>query len=210
MSKRLYIAILVIVSISLLAGGATFAYFSDQASNTDNNFQTGTLSVKVDRNLGDPVPGPMFYTVKDEGNFPVGSLNPGHPTGPWYPGKEETRQLIVQHGITSTMDFKIKGFSAALRGISDLDVASQFADAMNVTIYESFDPTNILFEDNLTTLLSGEQLITPSSLRPYVSVGSNQHLSFCVKMIDGADNSLQGIKPLVDFSVFVEQAANNP
>lgn len=204
MKKRFFLLVIGVVLICGLLGGATYAYFSDQATNSNNTFTAGTLDINVDRNLGDPIPGPMFYTVRSDGSFSDPTW-PDHATGLWYPSREETRQLIVTN--TGTIHFRVRGFEAVLTGIGDPAVADEFADEMNVKIYVSNDPSIVLYNGSLAALLTGEQVINPESIRPFVGAqpSANLHLSFSVKMHEDAGNNLQGVLPLVSFNVFAEQ-----
>lgn len=204
MKKRVLLLSLAVILLCGLVGGATYALFSDQATNSNNTFAAGTVKVNADRNLGDPVPGPMFYTTRDEGNFNDPTWLVDHATGLWYPGKSETRQLIIKND--GTLHFRIRGLSAALTGISDPAIATQFAGEMNVKIYVSNDANSVLYNGSLATLLTGEQTVLHPP-GPFIGVGANEHLSFQVTMTDTGypQNNLQGITPLVAFNVFVEQ-----
>lgn len=62
MQKKIYLSMMVIAFVSLLIGGATFAMFTSQATNSDNTFATGTVAVTA---------GPQTYTV------PVSNIAPG-------------------------------------------------------------------------------------------------------------------------------------
>lgn len=48
MSKKILLAVLTVSVVTLLAGMATYAYFSDTASSTGNRFQAGTMNLVVD------------------------------------------------------------------------------------------------------------------------------------------------------------------
>ena len=77
-----------IVGIGLVAGGATYAIFTDSASNKANSFTAGTLNIESSR---DDIPnyGPMFYT--DSTNSNVGAM----PTGLWAPGDKKTSRIVA-------------------------------------------------------------------------------------------------------------------
>jgi spore coat-associated protein N len=79
-----------IVGIGLVAGGATYAIFTDSASNKTNTFTAGTLKIQSSR---DDIPnyGPMFYT--NSTNSSVGAM----PTGLWAPGDKKTRGLFLEN-----------------------------------------------------------------------------------------------------------------
>jgi predicted ribosomally synthesized peptide with SipW-like signal peptide len=46
--KNIIKSLLIIVAIAAVAGGATYAYFSDTATVSGNTFSTGTLNIRVD------------------------------------------------------------------------------------------------------------------------------------------------------------------
>jgi len=80
------------VGLSLLAGGATYALFTDSAQNTNNSFAAGTLDITAKK---DDVPntGPMFYTKSPDKGVVLG----GMPTGVWAPGDKHTRGLFLEN-----------------------------------------------------------------------------------------------------------------
>lgn len=207
MKKRIIFSALMVLVVCLLMGGATFALFTDWASNSAVTLTAGRVDVDARRDLGDPVPGPMFYVERNVASgFPVNSHNPGHPTGLWWPGRQEIRQLDVFN--TGTLDSRIKGFSASMTGIADPSKAAKFADALNVEISVSNNQQATLFSGTLAQLLSGEQPVVPALLNAtYASPGSFVHLSYKVTLdLNRADNDLQGVNPVVNFDLYVEQA----
>lgn len=190
----------------LLVGGVTFAYFSDTATNEGNSFTAGTVSVLFNRNDGEPNPGPMFYTDRANGWF-EGSNDPHHPgsaTGLWYPGKMETRTGCIHNQGNLAVD--ISGFSAAWSENSVITDAQKthFAKDLNITITGGSNDTT-LWEGRLSSLLSGEQ---PTKVNPRVSRGpSDYNIKFTAEWVDdNDDNDLQGVVPIVDFSVYVKHS----
>ncbi|MDD3889435.1 MAG: TasA family protein, partial [Syntrophomonadaceae bacterium] len=65
MKRKLIILSLTLVLAMTLAGGATFALFTDQASNQESVVTAGTVDIDSYRDGFDTVPGPMFYTTAD-------------------------------------------------------------------------------------------------------------------------------------------------
>lgn len=49
-NKKIAFSLISIVSALAIMGGATFAYFSSQATSTDNVFGSGTLELLLDDN----------------------------------------------------------------------------------------------------------------------------------------------------------------
>ncbi|MEW6424494.1 MAG: TasA family protein [Bacillota bacterium] len=62
MKTKIYLSLLIIALASALVGGATFALFTDTATNADNTFATGTVDVSA---------GDQNYSV------PIGNMAPG-------------------------------------------------------------------------------------------------------------------------------------
>lgn len=215
MRRSILVCTALMMVVMLLIGGGTYAYYTDKATNSNNTFSAGTVKVNINRSYGDPIPGPMFYTCKDDGYFPPEYTRPNPPyaTGLWHPGKELSRQLNVANA--GTLPFEISGFSATLNenelGVS---IAQEFSDNMEIKILISGPPDPngypslyTLYDSSLTNLLNSEQPVD-QALRAYTYLwpGANFPLTFCVKMKETAGNNLQGIVPLVDFKIYVEQA----
>jgi len=199
--KLLFMAALVCLA-AFLMGGATLAWFTSQDTNEGNEFIAGTVKITAERNLGDPIPGPMFYTTREQGNFSDPSW-PDHATGQWYPGKTETRQLVVYN--QGSLHVKLNGLSAEVTGIDDPALAQAWAEKMNVKVFVSSSPGSVLFDGTLDQLLEGQY---PTAAQPFLGAqnGSNLHLSFEVEMDTSAGNALQGLEPVVSFSVYAIQA----
>lgn len=192
------------VAVCLLIGGATFAYFTDQAGSAGNTFTAGTVDITAKRDMGDPLPGPMFYTNLEEGKTPSGS-NPNWPTGLWYPGKSDIRTLIVEN--TGSLDAYLDGISAEVGNISDPAIAQEFAAEMDVLVKQQTAPFLVLYDGPLSGLTSGK---APALNKIPISVGGIWNLDFKVTMHEDAGNNLQGLVPKVAFSVYAIQKANLP
>lgn len=48
--KNIVKSLLIVVAVAAIAGGATWAYFSDNATITGNTFSAGTMDLRIDRN----------------------------------------------------------------------------------------------------------------------------------------------------------------
>lgn len=95
MKKGLIVTLLVAL-FAISIGGATFALFTDSATNAPNTFRAGTVDIDSYRDGFDTIPGPMFYTNEIEGATPTDPSYPGlKPTGLWAPGDSHVRSLIV-------------------------------------------------------------------------------------------------------------------
>jgi len=44
-------SLLIVVAVAAVAGGATYAYFSDTATMSGNTFSAGTMAIKIDQNV---------------------------------------------------------------------------------------------------------------------------------------------------------------
>jgi len=216
MRKKLVMSAMALALVMALVGGATFALFSDQSSNEATTLQAGTIAVDVERNSGEPVPGPMFYTVTSEGVGAPGQ-EPEKATGEWVPGMSVTRTLTVyNHG---KLRFRICNVGAAITGdadfLNDPAAISEFANKMHVKIVNSESAKPELFDGTLAQLLADGGVDVPAI--PWdggeaysLQAGSNFHLAYTCSLDTSAGNALQGTKPVVSFNLMVEQTKNNP
>jgi predicted ribosomally synthesized peptide with SipW-like signal peptide len=214
---KLFMLVLAVLLVAGLAGSATMAIFTDTETNTGNNFTAGTVNIEADRDLGDPIPGPMFYTTSAEGETPGGDPPlPANVTGPWWPGRTVTRILDVRNA--GSLEVRLHQVSAEITSINgqppatNQALADYFAGNMNVRIYVRDTVAGVLqyvdlFNGPLDTLLTPQ----PALHRPIFSpTGSIRPVYYEVTMLSSAGNDLQGIRPVVSFSVFAEQTRNNP
>jgi len=213
---RILMFYVAVILIGGLLGGTTMALFTDVESNSGNVFVVGSVDIRVDRNLGDPIPGPMFYTNLAEGTTPGGGV-PLNPTGLWAPGDTESRNLDVRN--MGSLEVRLHQVSAQITSVNGSPpeqmpaLAASFANNMNVKIYVAGHPNaKVLYHGSLAALLAGPQgclyrpLIAPN-LGPWPPM---VQLVYEVTMNLSAGNDLQGIVPIVSFHVFAEQTANNP
>lgn len=204
--RRIVFAALTIAAASVLVVGATMAWFTDRAASTENSLTAGTVVITGERNLGDPIPGPMFYTTREEGCISDPSW-PDHATGLWFPGMTTTRQLVVYN--EGSLHVRLSGLSAVVTGISAPTLVSAWAEKMNAKVYVSNDPSQVMYDGTLAGLLGGAQ---PTLAQPFIGAqdGANLHLSFEVEMDESAGNNLQGLTPMVEFYVYAVQASAVP
>ena len=95
MKKKLALILSVVVLAALAIGGTTYALFTDTASNNESTFIAGTLDIDTNRGAWGTVPGPMFYTTKEEGRTAGWGSDGLKPIGEWAPGDLNVRSLIV-------------------------------------------------------------------------------------------------------------------
>ncbi|MGZ4134908.1 MAG: TasA family protein [Tumebacillaceae bacterium] len=100
--KLALLAVTGVVATSLAVGGASYALFTSNATNTGNSFTAGTLKVEANRD-DIPTVGPMFYT--DTSALP-GTMA----TGFWAPGDKYTRGLFLKN--TGSLDARLKSITA--------------------------------------------------------------------------------------------------
>lgn len=218
MKTKLFILVLAVLLVAGLAGGATVAIFTDTANNDGNTFTAGTVDIAADRDLGDPIPGPMFYTSIAEGAVEEGQEELlENVTGVWWPGRTVSRNLDVRN--LGSLRVRLNQVSAAITSINGEDpaenqsLADYFADNMNVKIYVAGHPTSkVLFNGSLTTLLAGPlDCDYKPAIAPYTGLWPPMvQLVYKVTMDSDAGNDLQGIVPVVSFYVHAEQTKNNP
>ncbi|MCW3490440.1 CalY family protein [Dethiobacter alkaliphilus] len=204
--KKYILLATVLLLISALVGGATLAVFTDGTTNTSQVFSTGTVAVDVERDLGDPVPGPMFYSFKSQGAVEGQDVDDIlNPTGLWAPGDTHTRLLHVIN--TGSLAFRISGLSAEIYNVTD-EEAEEFAEHMNVRVYYNIPGEPVLYEGPLADYLAAP---VDCIVRPQASsTGSIIHIAFEASLDIDAGDIIQGTEPMVDFFVYVEQVKNNP
>jgi predicted ribosomally synthesized peptide with SipW-like signal peptide len=227
LKAKLFLLVLTVVLVAALAGGATMAIFTDTAGNTGNTFAAGTVDIEADRGMGEPLPGPMFFTTLAEGATTPGGVfpHPANVTGPWWPGRTVSRSLEVRN--LGSLEVRLNQVSAAIYSINGQPptanpaLAASFAGNMNVKIYVAGHHTaKVLYDGSLATLLTGPRTCVYKPLiAPWVGIfppapggawPPMAHLVYEVTMDIDAGNDLQGIVPVVSFSVFAEQTKNNP
>jgi len=213
--RKIIITTITIMLFATLAGGATMAFFTDVAANVNNRFSAGTVEIVAIRAMGEPIPGPMFYTTEAEGRLP-GQSGSIYPTGLWWPGRIVIRNLAVMN--TGSLEVRLHKVSAQIESINgklptdEPVLSTSFANNMNVKIYVAGQPNWILYDGPLARLLTPQTAI----FKPVISRLVPPHwppmvqLIYEVTMLSTAGNDLQGIVPIVSFSVYAEQTANNP
>lgn len=130
MKKKLYFILALVMVAAFAVSGFTYAMFTDQAVNQEKTFTTGTVDIDSYRDGFDTIPGPMFYTTKEEG---ATSTNPSFyglkPVGLWVPGKTVVRSLVVYN--QGTLDAVLDQVRAEIQSDPD-NMASQ----MDVAVYK--------------------------------------------------------------------------
>ncbi len=128
-----------LLSVSTLVGGGTFALFTAQAQNSNNDFTAGTLTITQERDDISQI-GPMFYTSSTSSQAGV------IPNGLWAPGDQHTRGLFLEN--TGSLTAKLTSLSATpvdANGLSAADASvnsrdlkndSTFANQSNVIVWE--------------------------------------------------------------------------
>lgn len=209
LKSKFYLALALVVVMSLLAGGGTMALFSASGSLQDTEIMTAArLSLTSERDQGDRVPGPMFYVTAAQGATPSG-LAGIFPTGEWAPGDFHVRTLTVFNpASSSTLDAwldsaqaSVRSGNAALAGKLWVEVSSPDSNNAYQKVAEGW----------LSTFLAGPvPMRFPDGNRLPCYLTGNRQLQFKVTFDSTAGNDLQGATLVVDFSVNGVQMVNNP
>jgi len=199
--KRAFWLAAFVLFLSLLAGGVSLALFTASAQNAAKTFTAGTVSIEAERDFGESVPGPMFYTTPQLGQVPSGphAGEPGiHPTGLWVPGDSHVRNLIVKN--TGSLRAKVVGLRAECAGSEDLK------NALQVKVVRHIDSVT-LFEGPLSALCGPGwvQLLSPTVINP----GGFQDFQFVVTLPLEAGNECQEDNLAAQFLLYAEQTKNN-
>ncbi len=195
--KRIWMmAVAFVVMAAVAGGGLTLALFSDSAATATQEFVSGTLEIEAHRDMGDGIPGPMFYI-----DVAGGGVDPNaHPTGLWAPGDEHHRILQVEN--IGSLDAKLTHLRATLQSGS-----MYLADKLNVVVTTDPGGMDVVTTATLADFINGDQYF-PVPIEAYVGDVINLH--FWVEFPLDADNSYQGLSTVVTFTAYAEQLANNP
>lgn len=194
--RRVWLIILSVLLISGLVGGiSTYALFHSTATNNDNQLTAGTFTLEGNRDMGETVPGPLFYPTDLDGDLA---------TGLWCPGDSYIRNFQVEN--TGTINGKLTNIKATLNG------DTQLADRLNVQVstenpdVAGFLSSSIVASGKLSdfTSNSGKQLSSEIN----VDVSDIANLYFKVSFPEGTaaeDNPYQGNNLSASFSVYAIQ-----
>ncbi|ODA41470.1 TasA family protein [Desulfosporosinus sp. BG] len=223
MNKKLLMLIPTgVIAVSLLVGGSTYALFRSSATNTNNNFTAGTINLTQNRDQGDTIPGPMFYTNTSDptGSFPydtdknIGYQPPGGESfGGLAPGDSMTRAMNLFNNGPNALDAKVTKLKATVnpRGLTSGRVYDQFTDKLNVLVQvPSVD--KILYDGPLSGLLNGSDSGW-TDISPALRMNKNggpMNITFKVTLDPTANNDIQNQTFVFDFSFYAEQLRNNP
>jgi len=221
MAKRLIISVVLVITVCMLIGGATFAYFTDTAANTANTFTAGTIILRGERDLSDRVPGPMFYTSTSDssGYYPYDEVTQRSPSGEylggWAPGDSVTRAMNLYND--GTIDAKVTKVKADVKAqFTNIDGAiisgetsglpyDEFIDKMNIRImYPTLN--KVLYNGKLSGLLNG-WVNVPAEAIIYVNAGQvgAANISVEASLSTEAGNDIQGKNFIFDFTFYAEQ-----
>lgn len=203
-----------IFGVSLVVGGATFALFTSNAQNTSEG-KAGTIVLTQERDQGDSIPGPMFYSAESDptGLFPydttknVPDAPPGaEALGGWAPGDKATRAMNLYN--KGSLDARVKKLKATINplGITSGVAYDQFIQKMNIKVmYPAQSKT--LYDGPLAGLLNGYVTIPSFIIAKNPSAAAN--ITFEASLDLSADNSIQGKSFVFDFTFYAEQKRNN-
>lgn len=207
MKKKLWLAVGTGLLATMIGVGSTLALFSDVADG-DASFTAGRLCLNVQRNDGEPIPGPMFYVTPAQGATPTGI--PGtYPTGLWAPGDTHQRTLTVENPAScSSLDAWLDSVDASMH----LGGYAPMADQLWVTVTTPMTGVEqTVAQGPLSDFLAGPvPLLYPDGTKVPLYLTSNRHMKFNVHFDINADNSYQDKTLVVDFTVYASQMDNNP
>ncbi|MDS0527438.1 CalY family protein [Clostridium sp. SHJSY1] len=209
------IAFTSVLAIGFTIGGATYAIFTDSATNRNNSFKTGSIILEQNRDHGDTIsfPGPMFYSAKSDptGHFPYdrpksdsseSSALGGEDVGGWAPGDIATRAMNIYN--KGTLKAKITKLKATVnpKGVTSGDAYNEFTDKMNIKVtYLS----TTLYDGKISELLNGVNIITP-----IIAVPNSEpvNIAFTASLSKDTGNIIQGKDFIFDFTFSGEQIKN--
>lgn len=185
----------VLLAVALSAGG-TLALWTAGASNDDNQFTTGTVVIRTYRDMGDTIPGPMFYTTPSEGATPGGA--PGlRPTGYWAPGQTHVRAIFVENRGTLAVRL------ARVEANQHVGTSRYLAEKLQAKVTTDLGGLSVLASGTLADFIDAPQVLAPMlTINPSPAP---RPLYFHVTLPSDADNSYQGLSLRVNFNVIAEQ-----
>lgn len=201
--KKLKLMAWLVATVALfgLGGGVTLAMFTGSASNSSNEFTAGTLVLDSNRDQGDSIPGPLFYSTGEEGQTPDGAEGL-IPDGVWAPGDEKHKILQIEN--TGSLDGWLTGARATLQS------GSRFlADKLEVRITVSDDSGNhtTVASGTLGQFIDGDRDFVPAIS---LETGEIANIHFWVKLPLDASNEYNNLTAVVGFEVQARQKRNNP
>lgn len=219
MRLRIILIMLLVITLGILGGIGTYAWFTSSAISENNQFVTGRLEIHGN-NTTEPVP--LFKTNYD-GDDSV------YDVGLWYPGKEllgeNARHFTLENvgkltariaGISAQVTaFEKNGQEYLTENISEwpkevIDAYDEFTD--NLYLVVTWEPSTTkleYFNGNLKSLINGPQPLI-SSQEPYVmtlGVDSSKRKDIKVGafMSTSANNLIQGTRATVNISFHATQ-----
>ncbi len=218
-AKILSLLAINLLGLGLVAGGGTMAIFTSSASNTGNTFATGYIRLTQNRDQGDTLVGPMFYTsiADPTGRYPYDTNgNPlappgGEAIGGMAPGDSMMRAMDVYNNGANALDAQLTKVKATVNpaGITSGAAFDEFIQKLNVIIRApDIGNGTVLYSGTLAGLLTG-QWITVSHPLLMSANGGATNITFSVTLDPSADNIIQGKTFVFDFSFYAEQFRNN-
>lgn len=188
-----------LVGVTAMAGaGITFALFTDTAGPVERQITAGTLRIEGNRDMGDTVPGPLFYISNTGDGMSEDGLPGIHETGLWAPGDKHERVFQIEN--VGTLDAKLVSLRAELQSGSQ-----ELIDVLQVRVTDDYD--NLLLSGTLADFVAADQFFSPAI---ELAVWDNVNLYIEVELPLSAGNDLQGETAVVKFSAYAEQLRNNP
>ncbi|KRE51287.1 hypothetical protein [Paenibacillus sp. Soil522] len=204
-----------LLTVSLAIGAGTYAIFTSSAQNINNTFASGIINLTQERNMGDSIPGPMFYSSSSDpsGKFPYDKSNPlqppgGESIGGWAPGDTVIRAMNIYNNASNAIDAKVTKVKANVNtnGLQPGSPAYEhFVDNMKIKIqYPAQNKT--IYDGYLRGLLNG--YVNIPAFAVYANGGA-ANITFTAQLDLDTGNVIQGQTFVFDFEFFAEQLKNN-
>ncbi|MDI6892146.1 MAG: TasA family protein [Actinomycetota bacterium] len=184
MNRRILMSVLVVTMTLALVGGATFAVFTDTATNPNNTFTAGTVIISLE-NDGTGLNIPLFNSSVD---------------GEFYPGSPAVTKTLRVHNDGS-LPIRLSGFSAVFSGDTTL------ADGLSIGIVEvdQANPTITypLYQGAFSNLAgAGVSVAGVQTVSAWVG---SVNVGITIWMPTAADDTYQGLNMTADISATAQQ-----
>lgn len=171
-NKRIATGLMSIAGAFAIAGGATFAYFTDTAESANNQFTAGTLEISIDENE---------------------THQPADPISNWQPGEERFVRFDVVN--TGTLPVHLRGGANGVWGSgNNPDLNPDVVKVVKAEYWNQANNTWRVIESNgngVSNILHyapGNNVASLQELAP----GSREQFRLTVKLADEAGDVYQG------------------
>lgn len=180
--KNIIKSLVVVIAVAAVAGVATWAYFSSQATVTGNTYSTGTLEIRVN---GEPSIAGFTAENMAPGDCKAGEFTVMNYGAPWFGGPST---LTAEELVISTNNFG--GDTSGL------------CNALTAEIQNCAGPCETAYATGPVNAVSEEDLLM-SWYSGGLAAGNSETIKYnvCLPDTDSAQDSLQGKTCTFDFVV---------